>query len=210
MPKLIIFLFVTLSGFADVITSRSLNGIGTTTVTGSAMVSYFGNTTNDPGSTTISAEIEAITLGPIRPGFLEISGGGGGEFGNATVRVGGYGSICGELCSAALIGSSFPIPFTLGVPFEISVSAFATTFQHGSGEISFQFSLFEDFILLPPLAPGLPPQEIPGVGNNVAILAASSVPEPAILLPMGMGLLCLMKIHAARRTKARRSAPLGN
>src|SRR5437868_6616542 len=117
MQKLIIFWFATLSGFANVIVaSAGLGGIGTTTVSVSAMVFYFGDTTGDPGFTTTCGDTEATTLGPIRPGFIEIFGSGGGEFGGGSVAVGDYSYRCTFGC--ALPGLPTPMPFTLGVPFE--------------------------------------------------------------------------------------------
>jgi hypothetical protein len=197
MQRTILLLIATLPAFASTITNATISGLGTTTISGSATAAYFsgGFGPPDPSSISASAIANATTLGPVRSGFIEITGSGSGESGVGSGSVGGYSFGCSFSCSPANDLNGTPLPFTLGVPFQIDVSAFASAFGEGSGNISFQFSVFES-ILIPGFAP-LP-------GASVAVFDPPDVPEPATFAPLGVGLLSLVAIQFARRGRRRR------
>lgn len=193
MQKLIGLLLATLPAFATVVTEPAgIGGFGTTTIGAGAEVFYENPSPSDPGSLSTSAEATGLTLGPVRDGFIEITGGGGGEFGSGGGSVGPYSFGCGSAsCSGLLFGE--PLPFTLGVPFTIEVGAFASSFEEGSGDIGFQFSVFESVVP----APGFP-----AILQSVIVYDPSSVPEPATFALMGLGFVVgLAKLHVARRAR---------
>jgi hypothetical protein len=198
MQKFIILLLATLPAFGTTITNAGLSGFGTTTISGNSIAFYTGvicfGCPPDPLSISADAAVTALTLGPMRAGFIEVTGSGGGEFGNGSATIDGYHFKCGDVgCLPPFF--STPQPFTLGVPFALDVSAFASNGLGlaGSGGINFQFSLFESVVF-----PGFSP--FPGA--SVIVYDASSVPEPATFSPVGVGLLWLAKMHFARRRTA--------
>jgi hypothetical protein len=78
------------------------------------------------------------------------------------------------------------MPFTLGVPFDIDVSANAMILGpvYGAGDINLQFSLFET------------------TGASVVVLdAAAAVPEPAMFTAVGLGLLLIWFFYARTNPK---------
>ena len=190
MRRLIVLLVATSPAFANTfISPAGIGGFGTTIVSASAEVFYGNYSPLDPLFLSTDASTGALTLGPLRNGFIEINGSGGGEFGNGSGSVGSYTFGCGQVtCSGILSGA--PVPFELGVPFTISVSAFAAEIGMfgGSGDISFQFSLFE----VSPINPMLP-------GAAVTIVGPLSLPEPATFAAVGLGLLGLAKLYRVRR-----------
>ena len=123
-----------------------------------------------------------MTLGPVRDGFIEITGTGSGDFGGGTVSIGAYTFGCGSSgCSPSGYISGVPLSFTLGVPFQVSIDAYASALGSGSGAIQFQFSVFEkvDFGAF----------KLPGASVDVF---DPQVPEPATLLLCGGGLALLL------------------
>jgi hypothetical protein len=191
MRRLIVLLIATLPAFANTfISPAEIGGFFTTIVSASAEVLYGNYSPLDPPSLSTAASAGALTFGPLRNGFIEINGSGGGEFGNGSGSVGSYTFACGQVgCSGILSGA--PAPFELGVPFTISVSAFAAEIGMfgGSGDISFQFSLFE----VSPINPRLPGAPV------IVVYDASSVPEPATFAAVGLGLLGLAKLYLVQR-----------
>lgn len=132
----------------------------------------------------ISIDFFATTAGPVRAGSMSFglhtdgdNGDGGGFFSYASIS--GVGSCSGMLCN-----SSGTIPFTLGVPFEIMMSASGSgdanlgldTGGFGSGEVV--INLFD------------------ASGNPVAILAPVAIPEPEY---MGVAAAALLGLKALLR-----------
>ena len=194
MRRLFILLLATLPAFASTVTSAEIDGFDTTVVTGTAMVSYFGDTSLDPSSISASATATSITLGPVRPGFIEIQGWGTGEYGGGNVTIGGYSFSCSDSgCAPQGYINQADLPFTLGVPFQINVSAFANSLNDGSGNINFEFSLFESVDLGFGYAPF--------AGESVLVYDPPAVPEPATILLCAGGLTLLT---AGRRIRQRR------
>src|SRR5207244_1514162 len=133
---------------ATPITNAGIAGLGSNNVSASAMALYFGGSCfqcpADPFSISADASATVTTLGPVRAGFIEIFGFGSGEFGNGSGSVGGYSFSCSLACTPGNYLDGTPMPFTLGVPFEVNVSAFASfPNSGGSGQINFNFILFE-------------------------------------------------------------------
>jgi len=192
MRRVITLLLATLPAFASTITSGQITGFGTTSVSASALVSYFGSSIGDPSSISFSADANAETLGPIRSGFIEITGSGGGESGSGSGSVGGYSFGCSFTCSPMGYLNGTPLPFTLGVPFQVDASAFANLLGTGSGLINFQFSVFES-VTIPGFA-AFP-------GEKVIVFDPPAVPEPATFIPVGLGLILLTTVLATRRSR---------
>ena len=184
MRRLFILLLATLPAFASTVTSAEIDGFDTTVVTGTATVSYFGDTSLDPSSISASASDISMTLGPVRPGFIQIDGGGGGEFGGGNVTIGAYSFNCDSSgCSTPGYTFGDLLPFTLGVPFQVDISAFADSFGTGSGNSYFDFSVFESVDL------GFP--STPFAGASVLVYDPPAVPEPATILLCAGGLAFL-------------------
>ena len=195
MKSLIALLIVGLPAMATPITNAGISGIGTTNVSASATAFYFGGCflcPADPFSISADASASLTTLGPVRAGFIEIFGFGGGEFGSGSGSVGGYSFGCSFACSPGNYLNGTPLPFTLGVPFQVNVSAIAGfPASGGNGRMDFNFLLFES---LEPSLEGFHTQ--PGV--SVTVFEVSDLPEPATFAPVAMGLLGL--IWAKRRS----------
>jgi hypothetical protein len=171
-------LLLALPALCGTVTDAWISGLPTTSVTARADAYYnlcgiyCGG--GDPNFISASADVLAITLGPVRSGYIEMTGNGSGEYGAGRVSVGNYSYLCGELCP---IPNGVWMPFTLGVPFDIDVSADAMILGpvYGAGDISLQFSLFEN------------------TGASVVVYdAAAAVPEPAMFTAVGLGLLGLV------------------
>jgi PEP-CTERM motif len=98
---------------------------------------------------------------------------------------------CLDTCFPPFTGA--PIPFTLGVPFQINVNAFVSTrFSNpGSAGIMFQFSLFESVISVP----NFPPQP----GAAVTVFQGTATPEPVTWALVGLGLFGIVRSRATRR-----------
>jgi len=186
MHRLILLGLATLPMFATAITSADISGFDTTVITGTATVFY----TSQSGDPFISASASATgtTLGPVRDGFIEITALGGTESGGtANGTVGGYNLACtdyGCLPLSDFNGSTTWLPFTLGVPFQIDVSAAASSVGWGSSNIQFSFSLAESVT------------PIPGYGARPGALVTiydppADVPEPATMLLCAGGLALL-------------------
>jgi hypothetical protein len=137
----------------------------------------------DPYFISDSADVFAMTLGPVRSGYIVMTGNGSGEYGAGRVSVGNYSYLCGEVCP---IPNGVWMPFTLGVPFDIDVSADAMILGpvYGAGDISVQFSLFET------------------TGASVVVYDAAAVPEPSMFTAVGWGLLLMMTGVTGRKSHA--------
>lgn len=189
MRRLILLALAALPAFASAITSAAISGLDTAVVTGTATVFY----TDPSGDPFISASANAIglTLGPVRDGFIAITAQGGANSGGASHgTVGSYTFGCTDFgCSPAndFNGTKTWLPFTLGVPFQISVSAGASSIGWGSGDILFSFSVAESVTPIPGY--GAYP------GEAVTIYDPPAVPEPPTTLLCAGGLALL----AARR-----------
>jgi|GEM_PF-5269647 len=193
MRRLFILLLATLPAFASTVTSAEINGFDTTVVTGTAAVSYFGDTGLDPSSISASTMANAITLGPVRPGFIEILGLGTSESGGGTVTIGGYSFSCSDFgCAPQGEIHQADLPFTLGVPFQINISAFANSLNDGSSIVNFQFSLFESVDLGFSFAPF--------ASESVLVYDAPAVPEPATVFLCAGGLALLAVGRRIRRS----------
>ncbi len=172
-----LLLLLALPALGGTVTDAWIGGLSTTSVTARADAYYnpcgiyCGAV---PPSLFAAADVTAVTLGPVRSGFIEMTGNGSGEYGAGRVSIGNYSYLCGELCP---IPEGVWMPFTLGVPFDIDVSANAIILGpvYGAGDISLQFSLFEN------------------TGASVVVYdAAAAVPEPAMFTAVGLGLLGLV------------------
>jgi hypothetical protein len=163
---LVALFYAALPALAGTVTNAQISGLGGTTVFASANAYYSPfATASDPSLISASADVTAVTLGLVRSGFIEVSG----WIPNLFEPPGGAnGQINGDFI-ANLLPS--PQPFTLGVPFQIDVSAFAGWLgangptEVGSGQITFQFSLYENVGGLPGFQP-------------IIVYDASAVPEP--------------------------------
>jgi hypothetical protein len=194
MQRFIPFLLLALPAAGGTVTNARISGLSTSVVSASADAYYnpcqgvFCG--SDPNFITASADATGITLGPVRTGFIEMTGIGAGVYGAGRVSIGNYSYLCGEVCA---IPEGVWMPFTLGVPFNIDVSADAMILGpvYGAGDISLQFSLFET------------------TGASVVVYEAAAVPEPATLMAVGLGLFGLATRAAlnATRRKSRASAP---
>ena len=172
-------LLLALPVLGGTVTDAWISGLPTTSVTARADAYYnpcgiyCGG--GDPNFLFASADVLAITLGPVRSGYIEMTGNGSGEYGAGRVSVGNYSYLCGEVCP---VPNGVWMPFTLGVPFDIDVSADAIILGpvYGAGTITLQFSLFES------------------TGASVVVYdaAAVAVPEPAMFTAVGLGLLGLV------------------
>jgi hypothetical protein len=201
MQRFIALLALAAPALGSVVTNAQISGFSTTEVSASAMAyynpcgipSFCGS---DPTFLSASADVTGLTLGAERSGFLEISGNGAGAYGTGRGSVGGYSFLCGEVCP---LGAPIVMPFTLGVPFAIDVSADAMILgiTEGFGVIDFQFSLFESVVAFAGAQP------VPGAGV-IIYDPSSSVPEPATFAAVALGLLGLV---ACRRQSANISPP---
>jgi hypothetical protein len=188
MLRFIALLVVTFPALASTIGTAQISGFGTYTISGDASAYYANCPCNTDPASVASASASAFTLGPVRAGFLEITGIGDAEMGVASATIGSYSSGCHEFgCFPSLVAT---VPFTLGVPFQIDVDATATqrgAFMTGAATIDFHFSLAESF------------QGTPGAFVVIYQGTPATVPEPATFGAVGLGLLGLAKINAARR-----------
>ena len=181
MRRFIPLLFAALPAFANTIPGAEIDGFGTTVITGSAFAEY-------PSPLSVSASATAIT-GESGPGFLVISGGGGGEFGGGSASIGPYSWNCNDSgCLASGFTFGNLLPFTLGVPFQLDISAFASVLGSGSGGANFTFSVFE--------AVNLGPYTVKGA--SVTITDPPDVPEPATILLASGGLALLVLVRRIR------------
>jgi hypothetical protein len=189
MRSLIALLIAGLPALATPITNANITGLGTTNVNASAMAMYVGGGNcsqcpADPFQISANASAMFTTFGPARAGFIEIFGSGLGEFGSGNGSVGGYSFGCGQSCLPANYLNGTPMSFTLGVPFQVNVSAFAGHPElGGNGQINFHFLLFESVSVFE----GFDPMP----GPSVAVFDAAAVPEPATFVPAAVGLLWL-------------------
>lgn len=191
MRRLIPLLLAALPALASTITNAQIDGFGTNIVSGSAIAYYIGSIAGDPLSISGSATATATTLGPVRDGFLEITGSGSGDFGGGTVSIGAYSFACDIYsCSPSANLNGSALPFTLGVPFQVSIDAYASAFGPGSGAIQFQFSVFEKVDFGP----------FTFAGASVEVLDPQ-VPEPATILLCGGGLALLLAGRRIRNTR---------
>jgi len=194
MKRLLLLLLLAFPALASTITSASITGLGTTTVSAIAIAEYGPPCPAcgpDPGFISASAHAAGRTLGPVRDGFIRIFGDGGvWNFGNASGSIGAYTFGCNNAFCTPVVTKGVALPFTLGVPFSIGieVSSYAAAFGGSAAGITFSFSVFESL-----LTPGFSAQ----AGEIVAIRAASN-PEPATWLLMGSGLALLWRLRPRR------------
>jgi hypothetical protein len=186
-------LLLALPALGGTVTDAWISVLPTTSVTARADAYYnpcgIYCGSGDPNLIFASADVFAMTLGPVRSGYIEMTGNGAGEYGAGRVSVGNYSYLCGELCP---IPNGVWMPFTLGVPFDIDVSADAMILGpiYGAGDISLQFSLFEN------------------TGASVVVYdaAAVAVPEPAMFTAVGLGLILIWLFYARTSPKRTRGA----
>jgi hypothetical protein len=193
MQRLIALLALAAPAFGTVITNAQISGVGTDVVSASAQAFYLGGLGTDPGLISASTQVTGSTFGPVRPGFIQISGNGAGAYGAGTGSIGSYNFLCGEVCP---LGAPVMMPFTLGVPFQIDVSADAMILgmTQGFGGIDFQFSLFESLVVFTGAQPI--------TGARVLIEDPSTaVPEPATVaaVALGLGFLSVSRNRKSRR-----------
>jgi len=142
----------------------------------------------------ISTDFFATTAGPVRPGsmtyevFTYAATGGPEGVAAADAHMAGVFS-CPPQCSGT-------IPFTLGVPFEVALSAFA------SGDASGFYPLFYDSAGAAQY--GLTINLFDSAGNPVDILSPVTTPEPAhlglaVAALFGAGIL--VRTRDSRRTQ---------
>ena len=193
MKTLVALLLATLPAFAGTVTEAEVGpGFGSANAYYTPLSCCGG--LPDPDSISASAEGTFMTSGPVVQGFLEVTGiGGANEPGYADISIGSYNFECGTL-GCILPMSGLPLPFTLGVPFEISVSASAgyvnsETAEAGAGDVSFDFSLFESYAPYPGAAATVGAE----VETFEVTATPATVPEPATLLPVCLGLLWISK-----------------
>ena len=188
MLRFIPLLLLAVPAAGGTVTDAWISGFSTSLVSASARAYYNpcqGSLCgSDPSVIYASADVTGLTLGPERAGFIEISLDGAGSYGSGTGSVGSYSFQCGEVCAPGAVDA---MPFTLGVPFAIDVSAVAGMIGavEGFGGIEFQFSLFESFVAFPGA------QAIPGA--SVIVYDPVAVPEPSTLAAVGLGLLLLVR-----------------
>ncbi len=189
-------------GSASIVGLNTANGLNIETIA-EAQAGTAGSVFGSLGSSaiaTVTLDFFGSTEGPERQGFatyLIYADGdhGGGASGGATSFISGLGS-CGNHCDE----HGTLVPFELGVPFEIGLSAAAYgqrqeykhTLDGGSGDAMVRLQLFE--------ADGTPVTIFDPVGP---------VPEPGtwILLALGMVTLSAFRsrpiLGAARRALSR-------
>jgi hypothetical protein len=181
-------LLLALPALGGTVTDAWISGLATTSVAARADAYYnpcgIYCGSGDPNFISDSADAFAMTLGPVRSGYIVMTGIGSGEYGAGRVSVGNYSFLCGEFCA---IPNGVWMPFTLGVPFDIDVSAEAMIQGpiYGAGDITLQFSLFES------------------TGASVVVYdaAAAAVPEPAMFTAVGLGLLLIWFFYARTSPK---------
>jgi hypothetical protein len=188
MQRFAPLLLLALPALGGTVTDAWISGLPTTSVTARADAYYNPCTIycagGDPYFISDSADAFAMTLGPVRSGYIVMTGIGSGEYGAGRVSVGNYSYLCGEVCA---IPNGVWMPFTLGVPFDIDVSADAMILGpvYGAGDISLQFSLFES------------------TGASVVVYdaAVAAVPEPAMFMAVGLGLIFIWLFYGSRLRK---------
>jgi hypothetical protein len=201
MQRFIALLALAGPALGTVVTNAQISGLSTTVVSASAMAYYnpceFSLCGSDPSFISASADVTGLTLGPVRAGFIQITGNGAGAYGIGKGSVGSYNFGCGEVCP---LGGPIAMPFTLGVPFAIDVSADAMILgmTKGFGGIDFQFSLFESVVAFAGA------QAVPGASVMIYD-PSSSVPEPATYTGVGLGLLGLAARDALNASRNRKS-----
>jgi len=182
MRRFIPLLLAALPAFANLIPGAEIDGFGTTVITGSAFAEY-------PSPLSVNTSNTAITDGS-GLGFLIINGGGGGESGGGSASIGPYSWNCtdsGCITSGFTFGKA--LPFTLGIPFQVDISASAFAVESGTGTANFTFSAYEAVIQGSNAFPG----------ESVTITDPPSVPEPATILLFGGGLALLAVTRRIRR-----------
>lgn len=175
---------------AGLIANAQIDGFGTTQITGKALVEYLYSVVDPPppNPTLVAADAVGYTQGPVRPGFMEVIGGGSGDFGYGAASISGFRFSCDQAgCQPNISGRTITLPFTLGTTFPIHTEAFAYPSPQGygsRGSVGFFLSLFES---LSP-GPGLP--AVPG--NKVTIYdRPTEMPEPSTGSFLGVALVLL-------------------
>jgi hypothetical protein len=219
-----LILCCTLSGASVEIDYSCANPFGTTNCRGSVGIGGFGSnqisafafveTSNQiettsligpPGFVAVSARATVITLGESRPGVLRIlesvaDGAANGTAAGGSLRVGPYECRGQDPLGCSLnYGGPRWLPFVLGVPFEVGLSAYAVslgdgTFVSGGGAFAFLKVEFyeirqgcEDCLI---------------AGAPVSVFDRDEVPEPNTLLVVSAG-IALLFWRARRRRQSK-------